>query len=138
MEKEARIKWTEVHSVKIMTFDKQHERLFEILNDFYEEVNAGVGNEELLKVIDLFLEYATYHFRFEENIMKLHKFPAYKFHKKQHDLFLNKVRDFKIRYEGGRLLLTLEITQYIKDWIERHMDETDRIYSDFLLERGVR
>lgn len=138
MTKATIIKWTEIHTVNIPTFDKHHHRLFEILNDFYNEVNSGAKNQELLKVINDFYEYAKFHFQFEENIMKRHKYPAFAYHKEQHDNFLAEIIDFEKRFKNGKLLLTVEITQYIKAWIEFHMDKTDRLYSDFLLERGVR
>lgn len=129
--------WKDEYSVKIATIDKQHQQLFKILNEFYDGIHHGAAKEKMLSVIKSLEDYTVYHFSSEEYIMKQHKFAGFEKHKAEHDAFIEKVLEFKDRYTHGRLLLSLEVTKFIKEWICTHIMQTDHQYSDYLIKKGV-
>jgi hemerythrin-like metal-binding protein len=49
-------------------------------------------------------------------------------HINEHSSYIDKVRDLRERYEQGRLILSLEVTNFIKDWIRNHIMITDQKY----------
>ena len=83
-------------------------------------------------------EYAALHFKIEEEYFRLYKYPNYESHKKKHDSFVEKVADVEKRFNDGKLILSFEITTFLKDWIKEHIQGTDKEYSDFLIGKGVK
>lgn len=131
------MKWTDELSVGIGSFDKQHQRLIEMLNTFTSNVNKGSNRDKISDIIKHLKEYTLYHFKLEENLMKLHHFPEYESHKKAHDEFVKKVLDYETRFNGGKLLLSVEVSNFIYEWICKHIMTVDSRYSKFLTDRGV-
>lgn len=134
----AYINWNDSLSVKIGTIDNQHKKLIDLLNNFYEGVNSGSGKDKLIMLIQGLKNYTIEHFTAEERIMKLHMYPDFDAHKKQHDEFVAKVEDIYSKFVSGKMVLSLEITGFIKTWISQHIQGTDKRYSNYLIERGVR
>jgi hemerythrin-like metal-binding protein len=134
----AAINWTDDLSVRISSIDEQHKKLITLINDFYENIRANSSKERIHEMIQALKEYTVYHFTTEEKLMTLHAFPGYAKHKEEHDRFVQKVLDFEERYKSGKLILTIEITNFIKDWVAKHICDTDKKYSDFLIKKGVK
>ncbi len=135
----ATITWTdEVLSVNIPSIDDQHKKLIHLINEFYRNISIQSSKESIFKLIKALKEYTVFHFSTEEQYMKQYGYPEYIEHKAEHDRFVQRVLDFEDRYKNGKLILTLEITNFIKNWVSNHIKTTDKKYSDFLINRGVR
>jgi hemerythrin-like metal-binding protein len=132
------MEWTENLSVGIPSIDKQHKKLIELFNTFYESIHNKVEKDKMLSVINGLKEYTVQHFKSEEVIMKIHNYPRLNIQIKSHDSFVKSVLDFEERYKQGKLLLTIEIVNFIKDWITKHIMEEDKLYTTFLTQRGVK
>ncbi len=130
--------WNETLSVKIKTIDDQHKRLIDLINDFYDCINNRSNNESISRLINGMKNYAMMHFVKEESLMKQYKYNDYELHKKEHDEFIMKVVDFEEKFNSNRLIVSLEITRFLKDWIKKHIQGTDMLYSDFFIKKGVR
>jgi hemerythrin-like metal-binding protein len=131
-------KWTDELSVHIKSIDQQHQRLFELLDNFHRDINKQSPKLIMLGVIKALKDYTVMHFSEEEKLMKLYKYPDYEMHKKEHQTFTNKVLEYEERYKVGKMLLTVEVTNFIKDWIINHIKDTDQKYSSFFLKHGVK
>ncbi len=134
----ATIHWTDTLSVNIPSIDKQHKKLVDLINDFYLKIQTKPPKELMLSLIESLKQYTVYHFSTEEKYMKLNRFPGYLQHKAEHDKFVETVLDFENRYLNGDLILTIEVTGFIKDWVANHIIGTDKKYSTFLYQKGVR
>jgi len=133
----ASIKWTDELSVKIDSIDEQHKKLVQLINEFYRNIATQSSKESIAELIIALKEYTVFHFSTEEKYMKLFRFPGYQNHKSEHDAFVEKVVNFEERFKSGKLILTLEITNFIKEWVSKHICTTDKLYSDFLIQNGV-
>lgn len=132
------IRWDDSYSVRIASIDKQHQSLFNAINDFYDSIIQQKGaHEATLKLLNKLKEYTVYHFQSEEQLMQRYQFPMYGAHKKEHDEFIEKINNIEERIMTGKLVISIEITSMIKDWIENHIRKTDMAYSSFLLSHGV-
>lgn len=132
------ITWNESLSVKIASIDDQHKKLIGLINDFYANINQGSSKEKLFEMIKALKDYTIVHFSNEEKYMKQLNYPAYQTHKKEHDKFVASVQDFEDRYKTGKLLISVEVTNFIKEWITKHIMGTDKLYTDFFIKNGVR
>ncbi len=134
----ATINWTEELSVNILSIDEQHKKLVDLINEFYKNITNKSSKESISALINSLKEYTVFHFSTEEKYMKQYNYPGYLSHKKQHDFFVNKVLDFEERFNNGKLILTIEITNFIKDWISKHICHADKKYSDFFIQKGIK
>lgn len=122
------IRWKDDFNVEIETIDEQHKELFRLINAFYNNIMNKSNKEAMWKVITELETYVYNHFATEEAMMLKANYPDYKSHKAEHESFKEKVNDFKKRYNEGRLLLSIEVTRFIKDWITVHIIQTDHQY----------
>lgn len=53
-------------------------------------------------------------------------------------MFMEKVADIKKRFEEGSLVLSVEITNFVKEWIVNHVMDSDKKYSRCFVENGLR
>jgi len=133
----AAITWNESMSVKINSIDEQHKKLFEMINDFYNNISKRSNDELILKLVSGMKNYTVMHFSTEERYMKQYKYPSYELHKKEHEDFIAKVNALEEKLKKGTIIVSFEITNFLKDWIKHHIQNTDKQYSDFFLKHGV-
>jgi hemerythrin len=132
------IKWSESYSVHIDEIDKQHKKLFDMINEFYNKVVNHSNDELIFELVKGMRIYVQTHFNYEEELMKRYNYSHYNVHKKQHDSFVQKVMELENKLKKGITVVSFEITSFLKDWIKNHILTIDIQYSKFLNERGVK
>lgn len=130
--------WNSEMSVGIPKIDQQHQKLVGFLNELYEAMQAGKGKDTLGKVLNDLLLYTKTHFAAEEQVMSTHRYPGYEDHKARHDKMARKVKDLHEQFRQGSLASPIQITNFLKDWLAKHIMETDKKYGPFLASRGVK
>ena len=53
------------------------------------------------------------------------KYPQLVVHKRQHAELLATVDEFKKQYDSGKLFLTLEVMDFLSDWLTKHIRGSD-------------
>ena len=134
----AKIEWTSDLSVGVGIVDEQHKRLFELIDDFYANIQSKSPAERMNVLIKALKDYSVKHFTEEEALMRKAEYGEYDIHKQQHDAFIAKVEDFAVRYNAGKLILTVEITNFIKDWLIKHISIMDKKYIPSFSAKGIR
>ena len=113
----AYIQWNDHFSVGVAEIDAQHKNLFVMFNSFYD----GIKNKKTEAINDLL-----------DEIIK------YTIYKKEHSEFIEKAQDIKKRLDAGSLVLSLEVTNLLNEWIMNHVLDTDAKYSECLKANGIR
>ncbi|MCX8065667.1 MAG: bacteriohemerythrin [Candidatus Hydrogenedentes bacterium] len=124
--------WNENLSVGILQLDTQHKTLVNMINNLYEAMSMGKGKDTLPKIIKEMSAYAVSHFSSEEKLMQMYEYPEYESHKKEHELFVKKIQEFKTEINKGNITITLNIANFLKSWLVNHIQGTDKKYSPFL------
>jgi len=131
-------RWSEKYSVNIAVLDRQHQKLFDMINELNDALAAGHGAAAMEKVLRKLADYATTHFAEEEALMKGYGFPGLETHRREHEAFgrnlAKYVEDFRASKTGAPVALLL----YLQSWLKNHVLKTDKDYSDHLNQRGVR
>jgi hemerythrin-like metal-binding protein len=133
----ALITWDETLSVKINSIDAQHQKLFNLINDFYAGLSNNSSTNNLKDLVKGMKEYTLTHFSNEESFMKLYNYPELQSHMEEHADFITKVNVLEEKLNNGKLIVSFEVTNFLKDWIKNHIKKTDIRYSEFLIEKGV-
>jgi hemerythrin len=134
----ALIQWTDALSVKIGTIDEQHKKLILLINELDVAMRAGKGKDILGKILNELVAYVGTHFGTEEKLFAQHAYPDTAVHKMEHGDFVRKVGEFKKGFESGKLGLTIELMNFLSDWLRKHIMGTDQKYGPFLVEKGVK
>jgi hemerythrin len=133
----ALLEWTDDLNVNVAEIDKQHQKLFAIINELHDAMRDRKTQEVLGKIINDLADYTKVHFYTEEKYFYQFNYPATASHIKEHEIFVEKVFDFVKGFEEKRLFLSTEITDFLKDWLVKHIKGTDQKYSSFFQEKGL-
>jgi hemerythrin len=129
--------WSDDLSVNVKEIDGQHKRLVEMVNSLNAAMLARKGREAQKATIDAMVDYAATHFKFEEANMSQFRFPGFEAHRIEHERFTAKAFELKARADRAGFILTLEIVDFLRDWLQNHIRGTDRQYSECFNEHGL-
>jgi len=129
--------WKDEYSVQIPSIDAQHRNLFRIGAELNEAMRTGQGKAVLSKTLDRLVQYTVVHFDTEERLMRQHGYPELAAHKAEHDALTTKVKEFQAELESGRALITVQLLQFVRDWLDHHIQGSDQKYAPYLRQRAV-
>ena len=132
------IEWNEKYSVKVSLIDEQHKHLFRIVNNFYEKFKNKSPEDEVANIISELQGYARMHFATEELYLKRYGLGQYDSHKIEHDSFMKEVDSMADKYKQGKIVLTIDIMKFVRNWITNHVLGTDMKYSAIFANNGIK
>ena len=132
------INWTDSLSVGVSELDNQHKRLIAIINDLSEAMKKGKGKDVLGRIMSSLINYTQTHFTAEENYFEKYNYPQSSSHKGEHTAFVKKVSEVKAGFDAGKLSVTVETMNFLRDWLKNHIMGTDQKYTQFFNEKGLK
>ncbi len=134
------MEWNPKLSVGVNQFDNEHKQLLAMLNQLFDASQAGSAKDVLGKILDGLVAYTQTHFANEERYMKMHNFADYAAHKAEHDALAKQVLAVQAKYHqpGPSAALGMEVLTFLKNWLTKHIQGSDKKYTPFMLEHGVR
>jgi len=132
------MEWTNELGVSVKEIDDQHKKLIALINKLHDAMRAGQGKQVLEGTLQELAAYTVYHFETEEKYMQQFNYTGYPKHKAAHTAFVKKVTDFQKDFADNRLGITLDLMNFLKDWVNNHIKETDKQYSALFNEKGLR
>jgi hemerythrin len=129
--------WKDDYSVGVKVMDQQHKRLVALVNELFEAMQRGSGNQGAAKVLRGLLDYTRTHFRTEEDLMKAHSYPGFVAHKKQHDDLTEQTMDLSKAAQEGRLTVAIDTSKFLKEWLATHIMGSDKLLGTYLQRKGV-
>lgn len=133
----ALITWSDKYSMNIKEIDEQHMKLVSMINELHDAMKQAKSKEVAVEIITRMAEYTAYHFSTEEKYMKKYKYPDYESHHSEHVKFIEQVSDFKKDYEAGKAGLSYDLLNFLKDWLVKHIQGSDKKYAPFFNENGL-
>jgi methyl-accepting chemotaxis protein len=131
------IRWSQNLSVGINSIDEQHKVLVNLINELYKQMHAGFGKEAVGKTLGRLVDYTAKHFKYEEKIFAEHNYSEQKAHRQVHDKLVGQVVAFQEEFTRGEKDVSLELMEFLKEWLLTHIKKTDMAYSSYLRSRGV-
>jgi hemerythrin len=129
--------WSNDFSVRVNEIDQQHQKLVLLINRLHEAMSHGNGSKVIFEILDEMTQYAVYHFNTEEKYFEKYNFKGAESHIQSHADFVKKVSTFVKSFKEGKVTLTLEVMQFLSDWLQDHILGEDMEYSDCFVENGL-
>ena len=127
--------WSEAYSVGYPDIDSQHKRLFQLADQLHAAMAAGKGKQCLSTTLGNLITYTKRHFAGEEMLMQSHRYPFFQQHKAEHRVLTDKVIQFQKAFEAGRAAVTMELLQFLRDWLTHHIGTVDKRVGEHLTQR---
>jgi hemerythrin len=132
------ITWNDNLSVNVGEIDKQHQQLIKLINDLDDAMRQGKGKLILGKIVAGLIDYTSFHFSTEEKHFSQLGYPGAEDHVKEHKAFVDKVTDFKKKLDAGSIGLSTDVINFLSDWLKKHIQGSDKKYSPFFNENGLK
>ena len=131
------IEWNDSFSVQIEEIDDQHQMLVSMINDLHEAMIRRQGDQILADIIEGLIEYTVTHFKTEEKYFHQYGYADTREHLKEHAAFVQAVSEFKQGLDAGKLFLSIEVLNYLSNWLQNHIKKTDMQYVPFFKSKGL-
>ena len=127
------IEWSKQYEVGIRFMDGQHQQMLDLVNRVLEGAHQGKELDELVAVLRDLVRLTEHHFRAEE--MRMVELGAdAEHHRNQHRDLIESLRFFTDRLDADKVGMC---SVFLRDWLLRHIESTDRPFAAFLREHGV-
>lgn len=132
------IDWDDSYSVNVNLIDRQHQKLFNLSNVYYDAVQNGKSKTALFKLLDGLMEYALVHFSTEERYFAQFNYKETKAHKQEHKNLLAKVNEIKSKVKVGVKIEDDDVSRFLQIWLVAHIKGTDHKYTECFNKNGLR
>lgn len=125
--------WTDKLSVDIELIDDQHKILIRLINDTSQILlNKKRGN--IGEILIELHEYTKKHFSEEERLFTGSAYPQVEKHLKEHRYFIEKISDFEKTLEVNDTSVSLDLLEFLKNWLFYHIEIVDKGYALYVKE----
>ena len=130
--------WDEHYSVGVRTMDDQHKVLFDIVNELYHAMMKGQAQTITGPLLAKLVNYTREHFHKEEIAMKATHYPGLAAHTAKHHDLIQQVEKFGERFHRGDIMLSVDLFNFLRDWLTKHIQHDDKDYGPWMHDHGVR
>lgn len=129
--------WSEKLELGIKEIDMQHKKLVELIERTKElvyDAEAGIDcYDDIVEILKSLVDYTVYHFAYEEKLMEKVNYDDLVLHNMEHKIFVKKISNFmSTDLDENQLEKIEDITEFLLDWLTKHILETDKKYVDTL------
>jgi len=131
------MEWNDSFSVGVHKIDEQHKKLIAITADLYQAMSEGKSKEIMGTILQELVEYTKTHFRDEEALMEKVGYEELSLHKQEHGMFVDKAAGYLKEFIAGKPVVSIDLLEFLRDWLIGHIQGTDKKYSPLMKEKGI-
>lgn len=129
--------WKPSYEIGVNAIDMQHRQLVGMINELYEAMKVGHGQDAVVHVLHELVDYVQLHFNTEEEIMRDHYYPGLEEHVLEHLELTRHVMDFAEEQRTGQRIKTIDLMNFLRDWLTEHITVRDKKFGEFLQRRSA-
>jgi hemerythrin len=133
-----KIAWSEEFSVGVEKMDAQHKVLIGMINKLILDPQATTRSETVSDVLNEMTNYVQTHFTAEEALLAEHGYPQLKTQIQQHRDFQKTTAKFCTATAVDIHGVPDMLLEHLSEWLVHHILESDKAYSPFLKDCGVK
>lgn len=128
--------WEDRFLTRVLQIDQHHLHLVKLLNTLHEDFINHASIDRLNALFFELIDYATYHFSAEEQLMQEHGYPKIITHKQEHARFSKEVGEIHATHLKRQQPLFLEILVFLQNWLTAHILKSDVVLGRFLASKA--
>lgn len=132
------IEWKPQNATGVPLLDEQHQKLFALLNKLHFTVSNRQAKNSIVEVFEGLIDYIIYHFEMEERLFGRFGSPNHERNKTEHDKLTRRLLAMQEDYQEGRSGFSVELLDFLHDWLMNHTTGIDMEFGRFLQNSGVR
>ncbi len=113
-------------------FDAEHRDLYRHLADLQHALTLGAPDDRVWEILHSVVENAQDHLAHEERALRAAAYPAFEWHKQQHDTGRKRIRSAVRRFKSGDRQALAELLVFFERWLPDHISVTDRMAAAYL------
>jgi len=133
----AMVQWNEEMSVGVAELDGHHKKLLSMINGLAVAIGHGKGKDHVSHSVSELVDYTEYHFNLEHEYFHQFGFVETEAHIKEHTAFVKKIKETSEKIKSGKVLLSINILYFLKDWLVNHIMVVDKKYAQLLKNKGI-
>jgi hemerythrin len=112
--------------------EKEHQQLIDLLDALDNCISKGGSANQAYDYLCDFVALAEEHFKNEEEIMEVYKFPEIIDHKKEHADLMEQLFTLKSKLGHGHTPFGMDYMQLLRNWLNVHLFDADDRLEKFL------
>jgi hemerythrin len=129
--------WSDDYSVRVLQLDAQHKHLVGMINGLVEVMQRGAKPDELAALLEDLLDYTRYHFETEEKLMARAGYAGLADHRAKHAAMRAEVERLLAAAQTGNATTAMKLMAFLKNWLAKHINGTDKLYAPALEKAGI-
>jgi len=129
--------WSPEYSVGNGLIDAEHQKLFDLADRLHSAMCRGGGQTVLRGLFNELAQYTRTHFAHEEELMARYDYPRLETHAEIHRQLIARLAKLESDLGAGKLTVTMETMQFLRDWLEHHIGKTDRLLAQHVREASL-
>lgn len=126
------VDWSPNLSVGIDFIDADHQQSITLLAELQDLVASDQPRTAAIEKLDELIEFSEQHFRLEERLMKENNYREFAQHQAIHKKLLQQTAELRERLASGATDIGPEVMDFLKEWLMRHILESDKHFGGFL------
>lgn len=115
----------------IESVDNEHQKLFEIADKAYKTLMDEFIPDKydyIVAILQELKDYATIHFKHEEEYMIKIQYKKLFSQKAEHEEFLEKISAYKLDdVDDNQIQVIMELLNFLNDWLVNHIMKSDKL-----------
>lgn len=132
------VNWSPNLSVGIDFIDADHQQSITLLAELQDLVASDQPRTAAIEKLDELIEFSEQHFRFEERLMKENNYREFAQHQAIHKTLPQQTAELRERLASGATDIRPEVMDFLKEWLMRHILESDKHFGGFLEKKLTR
>lgn len=129
--------WNDSFALGVPEIDRQHQRLFELLDDLELGLQSGNGAAAVRHLFSGLSSYSRYHFSAEENLMRTRGWGGLAEHAALHVEFIQWLDSMSSTVGAGDSAAMAELRRFLRSWLVRHVGVVDRLAWASMKQQGL-
>ncbi|MBN2279993.1 MAG: hemerythrin family protein [Candidatus Marinimicrobia bacterium] len=132
-----KVQWDESYSVGVREMDKQHQRLFEIINEYADALEQNHAPETLMELLNQLKDFTHWHFNEEEKYFRVFRYVDADVHIMTHAKLIDRIFEYIEKIKSGETIADQEIVTFLNSWLTYHIKGTDKQYMECFNQNGL-
>jgi len=125
-------KWSKALSVYIPELDAEHQTIFRLADDLNQTILTRDPVSRVHELLHELTAHTEEHMAHEEKLMRSLRYPAFAWHKNQHDTVRKRIAYFGPLIEAGDPDAGGMLIEFLSQWLKDHLGLADRMMTAYV------